>query len=145
MEATPYSGTFVSYEWTKDGVPLGITGSQYFINAAMIGDAGDYQVEVTVNNCTAISEAFTLNIYGAPEITIAPIAPILCTDGTQDITISTSVTGGLPPYQYSWEGPNGFSSAVPNPTLFSVSELNGGTYTVTVTDDFNCGADAVSS
>ncbi|MBD0825409.1 DUF7507 domain-containing protein [Aestuariibaculum marinum] len=61
-------------------------------------------IEGTVNNESAISAA--------------------------DGTLSVSVTGGMPPYAYSWS-PGGQTSA-------SISGLNAGTYSVTVTDSEGC-------
>lgn len=42
---------------------------------------------------------------------------------------SVEAAGGVPPYQYFWTGPNGFSA-----TTAGIDSLRGGIYTVTVTD-----------
>ena len=44
-----------------------------------------------------------------------------------------TVSGGTPPYSYSWTGPNGFTSNVEDP-----SNLESGDYTVTITDANGC-------
>lgn len=60
---------------------------------------------------------------------LTPLTKIGATDGA----ITVSVTGGTEPYTFSWQGPDGFQSSSP-----SISELQTGIYTVTVTDDRGC-------
>jgi gliding motility-associated-like protein len=144
LEVTEYQGANVTYAWILNGNALPIIGHQYPIQNAMATDAGDYQVTVTVNNCESLSDIFTLNVFGAPMVNIAPVIEILCADDTQDITLTTTVTGGIAPYIYTWQGPNGFTSTVASPTLSNVSSLQSGTYIVTVTDVNNCGTNATS-
>ncbi|MCB0576883.1 MAG: hypothetical protein KDC61_20155, partial [Saprospiraceae bacterium] len=43
--------------------------------------------------------------------------------------INLNITGGNPPYEYNWAGPNGFSATTKN-----INGLVAGDYTVTVTD-----------
>lgn len=53
--------------------------------------------------------------------------------------LSATVLGGSSPYTYSWTGPNGFSSNLPNPQVTaSAGALNAGTYNLTVTDALGC-------
>ena len=52
---------------------------------------------------------------------------------TNDGDISVSVNGGVAPYMYAWTGPNGFTASTA-----SISNLYGGTYTLTVTDAAGC-------
>lgn len=44
-------------------------------------------------------------------------------------SVSYDVTGGTPPYSFSWSGPGGFTSTEQNPGI-----LKGGTYRLTITD-----------
>jgi len=53
------------------------------------------------------------------------------------IQLTANPTGGIAPYNYSWTGPNGFTSNIENPTLIT-SLSSGGVYSLTVTD--SCGA-----
>jgi len=66
----------------------------------------------------------------------ATINDITCF-GDDDGSIDMNVTGGVPPFSYSWTGPNGFSS-----NSESISNLEPGDYTLQVEDDNNCLADS---
>jgi len=50
-----------------------------------------------------------------------------------DGAIDISVSGGTPNYTFSWTGPNGFTESTED-----ISGLEGGTYSVTITDDNGC-------
>ena len=52
---------------------------------------------------------------------------------TNDASINLSVTGGTTPYSYSWTGPNGFSSILPN-----ILGLSQGSYQINILDSNNC-------
>lgn len=54
------------------------------------------------------------------------------------LNFSTTVSGGLPGYTYSWAGPDGFTSTLPNPSIPSALPTASGVYTVTVTDALSC-------
>ncbi len=90
--------------------------------------AGIYTVTVTDNNgCTLVSSE-TVN---EPPLLVASISAttnVSCNGGA-DGTATSTATGGIAPYTYSW------SNAA---TTASISGLSSGTYTVTVTDDNNC-------
>ncbi|SFU60699.1 gliding motility-associated C-terminal domain-containing protein [Pustulibacterium marinum] len=99
--------------------------------------AGNYTVSVTDANGTV---KYLNNL----EIT-EPDNPILVTAtlsdfngfntscyGAQDAAISTSVSGGYPPYNFSWTGPDGFTANTQN-----VANLTPGIYEITVTDSTN--------
>ena len=50
-----------------------------------------------------------------------------------DGAIDISVTGGTPNYTFAWTGPNGFTASTED-----ISNLEDGTYSVTITDDNGC-------
>ncbi|MFN4233268.1 MAG: gliding motility-associated C-terminal domain-containing protein [Bacteroidia bacterium] len=92
--------------------------------------AGNYSVTVSdTNNCSA---ALAINVSEPAPLSIAldSITHLLC-NGTANGGIDISVTGGTLPYTYSWD--NGATSQ-------DLSGLSGGTYTVIVSDFFNCSA-----
>ena len=75
-----------------------------------------------------------------------------CADADCAVTASASTTGGGPSYcigstisllatggtNYSWSGPNGFTSLVASPSITSAATTNTGTYRVTVTSASGC-------
>jgi hypothetical protein len=71
-------------------------------------------------------------IFFIEEITIqGEVTDIYC-PGSSTGEIDINATGGTGDYDYSWTGPNSFSSSDEN-----ISNIPAGTYTVTVTDDSN--------
>jgi len=64
----------------------------------------------------------------------APAAPVLSSNDPvcagQTLNLSTASTG----MNYSWTGPNGFSSNLQNPSIPNATTAASGTYTLTVTD-----------
>jgi gliding motility-associated-like protein len=58
----------------------------------------------------------------------ATITAPLC-NGSTNGALNLSVAGGIPPYTFTWTGPNGFSASSED-----ITGLPAGTYTVTVTD-----------
>jgi gliding motility-associated-like protein len=89
--------------------------------------AGTYTVTVTdFNGCTA---EMTQLLEEPDQMSLSSTAdPTLCNDSANG-SINLTVTGGTLPYAYQWS--NGSSDQSP-------SDLLGGTYTVTVTDNNNC-------
>ncbi len=92
--------------------------------------AGSYGLTIIdANGC----EADTLYVLNAPdelEITVTNLIDVLC-HGASTGLVATSVSGGTPPYNYSWNDPLSQSSA-------SANNLAAGTYTLSVTDNNNC-------
>jgi gliding motility-associated-like protein len=73
----------------------------------------------------------TIRVFTKPQIAVAisPNNPSVCADGSTNITLNASASGGDAPYTFSWS--NGQSGP-------SISTNSGGTYTVSVTDTNNC-------
>ena len=95
--------------------------------------AGTYTVIVTdANGCIATS-SYEVTQPSAIIITIGTITNT-CT-GASGGSISSNAVGGTGILTYSWTGPNGFTKASKN-----ISNLAGGTYTLTVTDANGCTA-----
>jgi gliding motility-associated-like protein len=92
---------------------------------------GIYTVTVTDSyGCTSTS---TVTIQESPSmlvINIGSSTPVTCT-GSSDGTATVTVSGGTQPYTYSW-------TTTPNQTTPIASNLPGGTYTVTVSDNYGC-------
>ncbi len=90
--------------------------------------AGPYTVTVTDdNNCTDVA-TYTVNQPSAITISLSNLDHESCA-GLDDGTITIAVTGGDNPYFAEWS--NSFIG-------LSISDLEPGVYTVTVTDDSDC-------
>jgi len=114
-----------NYSWVG---PFGFFGS----GPSIIGlPAGTYTLTVTDNNdCTFTTD---VDLIEPDELTLGfSESPISC-NGDSDGEIDLTVSGGTPPFTFSWTGPNGFASANED-----IAGLPTGIYTVEVTDFNNC-------
>lgn len=108
---------YAAYQWSNGQTASSITA---FI-------PGPYSVTVTdANGCTATDSIFVPGV-SPPSVTISGPTAICPADVA---TLSTTVTG-QPPFTYAWSN-NAQASAIMTSTA--------GNYTVSVTDQFGCGA-----
>src|SRR5690554_6201910 len=110
---TPYNYTWSNGETTATAVSL---------------TAGNHYVLVTDANGCQVQQSFSIGQPTPIIINAVNITGASC-NGQADGSITISVNGGLTPYTYSWSN---------NQTGTSLSNLTGGTYTVTVTDANGC-------
>ncbi len=75
-----------------------------------------------------------INCCQTPTVTAGSNSPI-CAGQALNLTTTANSTGA---YTYAWTGPNGFTSAVQNPTITPTTLAAAGNYTVVVTVP-NCG------
>jgi hypothetical protein len=114
--------------------PAGSGEGNYGSGAVTFGAAAPGPIVVsstalsTVN--TATSTPIIASVSLLPTITVSSNSPTC-----EGSTLSLLATGGS---TYSWAGPNGFTSAVQNPSIISVTPAATGTYTVTVTNSAGC-------
>jgi len=122
-----------TYSWTG---PAAFTSTQQnpVINPASPANSGNYVLTaISVNGCTASTTS---------SITVNPTPVIVATGATVCLnqTINLSASGGA---TYSWNGPNGFNSALQNPTLANATIPMSGQYTVLMTSAATCTNTAV--
>ena len=81
------------YQWRKDDQPIpGAINAEYVIASAALADAGNYDVEVTNEFGTAVSEAATLTVSAGPVIQAQPEDTTGCEGAA--VTLSVVVVGG---------------------------------------------------
>lgn len=104
------SGMLTNNLWDSSNIPFGTYRFKYIVSGS----------------CSSSDDAFiNITIKAIPQIPTASADPILCE--TQNLNLfATFVASGT----YNWTGPNGFTSAIQNPTISSASVSNNGTYTV---------------
>lgn len=94
--------------------------------------AGTYTLSVEdANGCTFFYPLAVVN--EPPAIVVSGTVTDVTSFGAMDGAITSATSGGTPNYSYAWSGPNAFSAVTPN-----ISNLNGGNYTLTVTDISGC-------
>jgi len=132
-------GTHVECLFVFDPNPTDIyawsTGNPDLINCNLIGN-GTYAVTVTnVNGCQSMG-SIDLSNYVKP----SPIMNIICPQQAcinQPVTLQLNATNGTPPYQYSFDGGNTFSSI----NTHTITPTNTGVFcfsNFSVRDSENC-------
>lgn len=127
-----------NYSWTKNNIPF--SSDEDLSNLS----AGIYNVSVTdANFCAVKFKTFVLTKPSVLKVELISQTPKVCF-GSNDGSIVINASGGTPieitsgvfDYQYSWTGPNGFSSASKN-----LNHLYAGTYKLVLRDKSGCTQD----
>lgn len=119
----------VTYSWSG---PNGFTSNLQnpSVTNAQTNMAGVYNVTVTNANSCVNTGMATVLINPEPTPIANSNSPI-CVNSI----LSLNGSGGV---NYSWSGPNGFSSSAQNPTLVATSAGMSGSYMLTVSDAIGC-------
>ena len=88
-------------------------------------DSGIYSVTVTSPGCNAVSDTFNVEIDSLQTVTVSSNSPV-CEGSTLFLRSTVALY-----YQYSWVGPNGFTSNLPNPSIANMDTTKAGVYTLT--------------
>ncbi|GJM31677.1 MAG: hypothetical protein DHS20C18_06780 [Saprospiraceae bacterium] len=129
LTTTPYSGNNVTYYWTLPGGGGTQTTNTptLIINAASPTlHSGDYRVQVLVDGCQSMnSPPRTITVYPKPNLTATSNSPVC--RGDQIILNAQHFDNS----EYSWFGPNDFSSSLEDPINNSANQSMAiGTYRV---------------
>ena len=137
FSATATGTAPLSYQWRKDGAPIGgATAATYAIVAATAADAGSYDVVVT-NNCgPATSAAATLQVDQPVTITTPPAAQAVCEGAGASFSVTASGTAPLA-YQWRRNGAAIAGAVAATYAIASTAAADAGTYDVVVTN--GCG------
>ncbi|MEO8589020.1 MAG: choice-of-anchor L domain-containing protein [Flavobacteriales bacterium] len=107
--------------------PGGFTSTAQNIGSLI---AGPYAVSVVDANGCSAGSSYTLTESTPLAPSINGVVQVLCA-GNNIGSANASVSGGMPPYAYSWNSTPAQSGA-------TASGLGAGSYTVTVTDGYGC-------
>lgn len=136
LSVTASGAADLTFQWSLNGVAIaGATGDALTINAAQIGDSGDYAVEVSSGNVSDTSDAATLTVAQSPTIVTSPANQTIDTGAA----VSFSVTAdGTAPLSYQWSVDGAIITGATGPTLILTSDeassADGRVYQVTVTN-----------
>jgi len=131
--------TAVNYVWSHNGNTTGTANSDLNLSSPVLSDAGDYVITITADGCSAVSSVFTLDVFTNPAPP-QPLASAPC-EG-QTLTLTANAPDQTRTYTYVWSGPNNFSAFGDTATVGNTQQINAGTYTVLITDNFTCTATA---
>ena len=115
-----------SYSWSPSA---GLNDASAASVQATPSATTTYQVTVSAGACSRVlSTTVTVSDIQLTGNVTAP----LCSGGGNG-AIDLNVSGGIPPYQYSWTGPGGYTASSED-----VVNIGAGTYSVLVTDANGC-------
>ncbi|MBY0348053.1 MAG: Ig-like domain-containing protein, partial [Hydrotalea flava] len=157
--------------WNNIGVP--VNTNSLTINNVQLSDSGLYRVLVGPNaaslnsaSCITASNSIQLSVHPIPIVSVQSNSP-LCAGGT--LFLSSTVNGNnnfvnnskknnndnddndksknnhSNTYSYQWNGPNGFTSTLANPSIANVTTAASGSYLLTLTDNYGCSNTAQTS
>lgn len=122
-----------AYQWSG---PAGFSSSAQNPTLGPLGPANAGTYSVTVTNAAGCTDVATVNVSVFPSVSVSvsPANPSFCEGGSVLLTASGSGGGGG--YQYSWATPGGPDNGP------SILVIQGGSYSVTLTDANGCTATA---
>ncbi|MGY6562593.1 MAG: T9SS type B sorting domain-containing protein [Luteibaculaceae bacterium] len=113
-----------SFQWTG---PNGFTANTQNIVGLI---PGTYNLVISdQQNC---SRNFSFQIQESDPIDVDIVVSNIDCIGDL-VNVTTTITGGIPPYSFTWTGPNGFSS-----TSLNLQNVGAGVFTISGTDAANC-------
>ena len=123
VSVTVYGGNLpYSYQWNTSPVQTSSTASNL--------QAGAYNVIVTDNNGCTVAANTTITQPAALITSASILNNVLCFGGAHGAANST-VTGGTPPYSYSW-------NSMPVQNTAALNSVGAGNYVLSVTDNNGC-------
>jgi len=111
-----------TYVWSG---PNGFTSNleDPSIANATVGMTGDYSAYVVVLGCTSAVSVTTVTVNPLPDFVVIPGGMPVCEGETISLTMMN-----IPGASYTWDGPNGFSSNVEDPSIPNATLAMSGAY-----------------
>ncbi len=113
-------------------------------NPKILATTGEYTVEIVTGTNCEVSASTSVVVNTAPVITALSNNSTPCMDGETNIVFFPTIVPADPSFTYEWTGPNGFTSDMLNPVLVNPTELQNGTYSLSVIND-NCNSEPVET
>jgi len=117
----------VSYAWTGPNSFNSSTQDQNIANAS-VSLSGTYMVKVTNGNGCANSSSVSMVVNARPA-NLSITSSSACIGSALNISAHSTSSG----VNYSWSGPNNFSSTAQNVTVFNITFADSGNYFLTAT------------
>jgi gliding motility-associated-like protein len=116
-----------TYDWSG---PNGFTSDIYnpSITDVTVDNDGDYEVTVTANGCTSGPITISVVVVDVPVAEPDAVSTEVC-EGEDIELLANEIVGA----DYSWTGPNGFTSTDQNPIIPNSDVSNDGEYELTIT------------
>ncbi|MFL5754155.1 MAG: T9SS type A sorting domain-containing protein [Bacteroidia bacterium] len=124
-----------SYVWNENTVAVNLTSTY----SGVYSTTGTYTLQLKAFNGSIYdSTQYAFTVVSKPSVLPSGVPSLTVCPG-QQTTVTAVVTGGTPPYDYTWTT---FSPGYPNPgstdSSFTYAPTTPGTYTVTVLDANSC-------
>ncbi|WP_159038655.1 Ig-like domain-containing protein, partial [Brumimicrobium mesophilum] len=129
LNTTGFSGGNASYVWYGPSGVLDTTANPTYINSNIqVSESGNYYVEVLTGICSSLpSQLVMINVNPTPPVPNITGDTVVCEGDVIQLYTNTVAT------QYSWTGPNGFTSSLQNPQVISSATLSdAGLYSLSV-------------
>ncbi len=145
LSVQEYIGSDITYEWYRYSDRQNNVGNELTIDAISLAEIGEYSVTVIVDGCTADSDTIDVKFFERPIADIAPVTPLTCVTGNEEVQLTALPTDGFSTYTYVWSGPNDYVSTDSIATILNVTSAASGNYTLQVSDANGCVSDIVST
>jgi len=122
----------VQYDFNTNPVTIAIAATAGGVVTITNLAPGIYSnIRVTANGCVSnIAGPFTLSNPTPPNTPVIVSNSPICSGNSITLTATTSSAGSV---TYSWTGPGGYTSAIPNPSIPNATVANSGIYQVIAT------------
>lgn len=123
------TATGVTYVWSG---PNGFSSSTQnpVINNVTAAYSGSYSLYTVSAGCTSAAATVNVTVNPQPATPVAGANAPVCAG--QSLNLSGTGSGSA---QYTWSGPNGFSSAQQNPVINPATVADSGLYTLYITEN----------